>query len=184
MAAPGDITLLLQRVHAGDESAEHELLPHVYAELRRIASRHLNRESSANTLQATALVHEAYLRLCQSPASYENRIHFFAICSRVMRRVLIENARHRDSLKRGAGSRHVSLDESIAVGEESDDIVLAVHAALERLENLAPRQAKIVEMRFFAGLQIEEIAEVLNLSARTIHREWTVARAWLYGELK
>lgn len=184
MSEPGEITGLLRRFAAGDSSAEHELLPQVYAELRRIAARHVGKESGASTLQATALVHEAYLRLSQNlAANFENRAHFFAIASRVMRRVLIENARNRGCLKRGAASIHISLDESVCVGEDSDEIVLAVHEALERLEILSSRQAKIVEMRFFAGLQIEEIAEVLQLSVRTIHRDWTFARAWLHGEL-
>lgn len=185
MPESGDVTTLLRRVASGDAAAEHELLPFVYSELRRIAGNHIGRESLGNTLQATALVHEAYLRLNQNPAShYENRAHFFAIASRVMRRILIENARSRGAIKRGAKSIHVSLDESVSIDQQSDDVILAVHEALERLESLSVRQAKIVEMRFFAGLQIEEIASVLNLSIRTIHREWTIARAWLYGELR
>jgi RNA polymerase sigma factor (TIGR02999 family) len=184
MPDSGDITLLLQRMSSGDSAAEDELLPHVYTELRRIASRHLAKEHNANTLQATALVHEAYLRLSHdSAANFQNRAHFFAISSRIMRRILIENARHRGRVKRGAAAIHVPLDESVAVGEESDEIILAVHEALERLESLAPRQARIIEMRFFAGLDVAEIAEVMRISVRTVHREWTQARAWLYGEL-
>ncbi len=185
MPDPGEITALLRRFASGDSAAENELLSHVYTELRRIASWHIRKESVSNTLQATALVHEAYLRLSQSPASnIENRAHFFAIASRVMRRVLIENARNRGCIKRGAAATHISLDESVKVGADSDQIVIAVHEALERLELLSSRQAKIVEMRFFAGLQIEEIAEVLQLSVRTIHRDWNFARAWLHGELR
>jgi RNA polymerase sigma-70 factor, ECF subfamily len=185
MAESGDITHLLHRISTGDSAAEEELLPVVYSELRRIAARHLSKESAANTLQATALVHEAYLRLNHDRVSnFENRAHFFAISSRVMRRILIENARYRGRLKRGASSVQVPLDESVVVSEASDEIVLAVHESLERLETLAPRQARIIEMRFFGGLEVAEIAQVLDLSIRTVHREWSQARAWLYGELK
>jgi RNA polymerase sigma factor (TIGR02999 family) len=185
MTEPGDITRLLQRIASGDASAEPELMPHVYSELRRIAQQHMRRESGTHTLQATALVHEAYLRLAQgSAANYQNRAHFFAISSRVMRRILIENARHRGRDKRGAGVAHVALDENVLIGPESDEIVLAVHEALDRLESLDPQQARIVEMRFFSGLEVAEIAEVLKLSVRSVHREWSTARAWLYGELR
>lgn len=185
MSEPRDITRLLQRVSSGDASAESELMPHVYAELRRIAQQYMRRESGTHTLQATALVHEAYLRLSQGViANYQNRAHFFAISSRVMRRVLIENARNRGREKRGGGAIHLPLDDSILVGPDSDEVVLAVHEALDRLEVLHPQQARIVEMRFFAGLDVAEISEVLKLSIRSVHREWSTARAWLYGELR
>jgi RNA polymerase sigma-70 factor, ECF subfamily len=181
---PVDITQLLRRVSSGDAEAEHELLPLVYAELRRIAGLHVNRESSENTLQATALVHEAYIRLNRHPVNgYQDRTHFFALASRVMRRVLIENARQRSSGKRGGNAVTIALDESIPVSSDSLELVLAVNEALDRLEVLAPRQARIVEMRYFAGLSLEEIATILDLSLRTVHREWAVARAWLRGEL-
>lgn len=185
MSVPGDITRLLQRLSNGDISAEGELLPWVYAELRKIAGRHLAKEYSSASLQATALVHEAYLRLHQGASvNYANRSHFYAVASRVMRRILVENARQRGRIKNGAGAVHVPLDEALVVHESSDQFVLALHESLERLEKLDPRQAQIVEMRFFSGLEVGEIAEVLQLSRRSVHREWTAARAWLYGELR
>jgi RNA polymerase sigma-70 factor, ECF subfamily len=185
MAEHGVVTALLKRIAQGDTAAEELLIPHIYDELRRIASRHLAKEHHASTLQPTALVHEAYLRLSRDAlSSYENRNHFFAIASRVMRRILIDHARRRGSAKRGATIVHLPLEEGLQVAGDTDELVLAVHAALERLEALDARQARIIEMRFFAGLEVAEIADILKLSVRTVHREWTTARAWLYGELR
>ncbi|BDC48070.1 extracytoplasmic sigma factor ECF [Bryobacterales bacterium F-183] len=185
MSEQGDITRILQRVSEGDAAAQSELMTFVYAELRQIAARHLAREYMANTLQATALVHEAYLRLYQgAQIQYANRSHFFAVASRVMRRILVENARQRGRAKHGAGAVHLPLDEKICLDESSDALILALHDSLDRLEKLDERQARIVEMRYFAGLEVAEIATVLKTSRRTVHREWTLARAWLYGELE
>lgn len=185
MSDPGEITRLLQRASQGDASAQGELMPFVYAELRKIAARHLAKEYAAHTLQATALVHEAYLRLRKGATiHFTNRSHFFAVASNAMRRILVENARRRGRARQGAGAVHIPLHDTIYLDESSDDFVLALHDALGRLAALDPRQAQIIEMRYFSGLEVQEIAEVLQLSRRTVHREWETARAWLYGDLR
>jgi RNA polymerase sigma-70 factor, ECF subfamily len=186
-APPSDITALLLAWGAGDESAAERLLPAVYDELHRQASRAMRRENGEITLQATALVHEAYLRLVdQRRVEWRNRAHFFGIAAQAMRRVLVDAARARHAEKRGGGMQQVTLiDAQHAVpGEEAQDVdVLALHEALERLAMLDPDQARLVELRYFGGLTIEETAEALGVSPATTKREWAVARAWLRREL-
>jgi len=159
------------------------MLPLVYDELRRLARRQLRREPPGHTLQSTALVHEAFLRMMDQTAQWQNRAHFFGIASQMMRRVLVDYARARSAGKRGDGARKVTLDPGLALpGAPSVDIT-ALDEALSNLGKLDPRQEKIVEMRFFAGLTIEDTSEALQLSPATVKREWATARAWLYREL-
>jgi RNA polymerase sigma factor (TIGR02999 family) len=179
---PPDVTRLLAEWAGGDEAALDRLMPLVYQELRRIADRALGRERQGHTLQATALVHEAYLRLVQQHSAFQNRAHFFAIASQVVRRILVDHARRRDSIKRGAGEAPVILDMDVADDAPTVD-ALALDEALTRLESLDAQQARIVEMRFFGGLTVEETADVLNISPRTVKRDWSMARAWLRREL-
>ena len=177
------MTRLLADWAGGDEAALERLMPLVYQELRRIADRALGRERRGHTLQATALVHEAYVRLVQQhSAQFENRAHFFAIASQLVRRILVDHARRRASLKRGGGEAPLSLDMEVADRSSSVD-ALALDEALQRLATLDPQQARIVEMRFFGGLTVEDTAEVLNISPRTVKRDWSMARAWLRREL-
>lgn len=181
-----DITVLLRRISSGDRSAEEALLPVIYAELKRIASRHLRGERPGHTLQTTDLVHEAYLKLVPgAAANWENRHHFFAVAARVMRNILVDLARKNSAGKRGGGGPpDRPLDEGMAFGDDGDpELLLALNSALERLEKQDARQNIIVEMRFFGGMTEEEIGQVLGISARTVKREWAVAKAWLYGEL-
>jgi RNA polymerase sigma factor (TIGR02999 family) len=186
-APPSDVTQLLLAWSGGDPSAGERLLPAVYAELHRQAARAMRRESSEHTLQATALVHEAYLRLVdQQRVVWRNRAHFFGIAAQVMRRVLVDHARERHAAKRGGGAPQLVLGEADAVSapaaEDGVDI-LALHEALERLAALDPDQARLVELRYFGGLSIEETAEALGVSPATVKREWAIARAWLRREL-
>jgi RNA polymerase sigma factor (TIGR02999 family) len=179
------ITELLGQWSAGDRAAAEEVLSLVYDELRRIASRQLRRERQEHTLQATAIVHETYLRLAeQRRLSWPSRVHFFAFAAHLIRRILVDYARTRNCAKRGAGLKRVTLAE---IGElaldESPDLV-ALDDALSALGELDPRKAAVVELRFFAGLSLEETAEHLGVSAETVGREWRRAKAWLYEELR
>jgi RNA polymerase sigma factor (TIGR02999 family) len=185
MAAPGSVTRLLLRIREGDGTALDELLPLVYDELRSLARSHLARERANHTLGATALVHEAYLRLDRQEAILpETRAHFFAIASRTMRRILVDYARARKRIKRGAGAEHVPLDEArAALSAEEAEEVLALNDALDGLARINERGSKIVEMRYFGGLSVEETAEALDVSVRTVHRGWVAARAWLQKEM-
>ena len=184
MSSAGEITVLLQRISSGDKGAEEELLPKVYRELKRLASACLRRERQGHTLQATALVNEAYLRLSdQKDVAWTGRTHFFAIAARIMRRILADYARQRNAGKRGGGRPHLSLDEELHVTDSQCALIEGLDEALQRLAQLDSRQAQVVEMRFFGGLTEEEIAEVLGVSSRTVKRDWMMARAWLYGEL-
>jgi RNA polymerase sigma factor (TIGR02999 family) len=182
-----DVTQLLVAWGAGDQAAGERLLPAVYAELRRQAARAMRRESSEHTLQATALVHEAYLRLVdQRRVVWRNRAHFFGVAAQVMRRILVDHARGRHAAKRGGAFRQVTVgDADVAVTPAADHgvDVLALHEALERLASLDPDQARLVELRYFGGLSIEETAEALGVSPATVKREWAIARAWLRREL-
>ena len=175
------ITQMLLEMRAGAVGSMEELLPLVYDELRRLAGSHLRRERSNHTLQPTALVHEAYLRLIgQAGLEFENRAHFFGVSARLMREILIEYARSRSRIKRGGEFRtQIELDSAVSLmsGRELD--VIAVDEALTKLEALDPRQARIVEMKFFAGMTIEEIGEVLDISPATVKREWTTAKLLL-----
>lgn len=186
MDEPG-ITQLLDAWRSGDRKALDRLMPLVYGELKRLAGHHLRREPPGHTLQSTALVNEAYLRLVRGPAvQWENRAHFYGIAARLIRQILVDHARRNGRAKRGGGSGlTLSLDEAIATpdgGIRQVDLV-RLEDALEALTRLDERQSRIVELRFFTGLNIEETAEVLGISPRSVKRDWTVARAWLFREL-
>lgn len=160
-------------------------MPLVYEELRRIAANYLRKERSDHTLQPTALVNEAYLKLVDiSSVEWQDKAHFFAVSSNVMRRILVDYARAANTNKRGGDVQKVELSEAISFAKEKEIDLLALNDALERLEEIDERQSKIVEMRFFGGLSVEETAEVLQLSTRTIKREWAMAKAWLYQQMK
>lgn len=180
------ITQLLQELRKGNRQTLDEILPLVYDELRRLAKNYLNRERSNHTLQPTALVHEAYLRLIgQKQVEWQSRAHFFGVSARLMREILIEYARGRNRLKRGGEFKtQIALDENISFSEQNQLDVVAVDDALSKLEKLDERQAQIVEMKFFGGLTIEEIGEVLNISPATVKREWSSAKLFLYKALK
>jgi RNA polymerase sigma-70 factor (ECF subfamily) len=181
-----DITRLLREWQAGDRAALDALIPIVYDELHVIASRHMAREWRAGTLETTALVNEAYLKLVdQRKVDWQSRAHFFAIAAQVMRRILVDHARRKLRGKRGGGAVMPVVTTSIQVPEAAADLVdvLAVDRALSQLEGLDPDQARIVELRFFAGLTVEETAAVVGVSPATVKREWAVAKAWLYRAL-
>jgi len=181
-----DVTRLLLSWSQGNQAALDELMPLVYDELRRLASAYLRRERSNHTLQSTALVHEAFMRLVnQHEVQWRNRGHFFAIAAQMIRRILVDYARAQHTEKRGSGSVKMELDEAMAAPLESgfDLDLLALNGALEQLSYLDARQSRIVELRFFAGLSIEETAEVMKLSPASIKREWNTARAWLFREM-
>jgi RNA polymerase sigma factor (TIGR02999 family) len=183
-----ELTQLLQAWHRGDVAASEKLLPVIYAELHRQAARAMRRESETHTLQPTALVNEAYLRLVdQDRVEWQSRAHFFGVAAQMMRRILVDHARGHRAVKRGAGMPRMSLDGSEAAGDlaaHGDDAsVLDLHDALERLAVLDPLQARLVELRYFGGLTIEETAAALDRSPATIKREWAIARAWLRREL-
>lgn len=176
-----DVTQLLADWAKGDKSALDKLLPLVHAELRRIARHQMSQERDGHTLQATALVNEAYLRLAgQQGFEWQNRAHFFAVCAQVMRHVLIDHARAHARDKRGGGAIHVSLDEAAVIAGQPAEHFLALDDALHFLESVDPQKGKIVELRYFGGLSIDETAEVLNISPRTVRREWQRSKAWLF----
>jgi RNA polymerase sigma factor (TIGR02999 family) len=182
---PGEITEALARLRDGDTSARSRLAPLVYAELRRIAARHMLREAQGHILQPSALVNEAFIRLVDREKAFENRGHFYSLASSLMRRILVDYARAGQAAKRGPGIMHVDLSEAehtVAAGMRSYEM-LALDEALSRLSKVDERQARIVEMRYFGGMSIEEIAEALVLSPRTVKRDWRSARAWLHAEL-
>jgi len=179
------ITSLLARWRAGDPEALQSLITLVYAQLRRLAQFHLRGERPDHTLQATALAHEAYLRMVGvHTKEYQNRAHFFAVCSRVMRQILVDHAREHRALKRGEGVEPFSLEAALTVPVQSNVDILEVDESLERLQRLDPEKCQIVEMRFFGGLNSDEIAEVLGVSVITVRRKWAIAKAWLYHDLK
>jgi RNA polymerase sigma-70 factor (ECF subfamily) len=178
------ITRLLASVHDGDPAAAQKLMPLVYDELRALAAKHLRGERPNHTLQPTALVHEAYLRLIdQTRVHWQGRTHFFAIGAQIIRRILVDHARQRKRRKRGGGAARVTLDDAVALAPQRDEEILALDEALEKLAKLDPRQAQVVEMRFFGGLSVKEVAEQLKVSTRTVEGDWTMARAWLLREL-
>jgi RNA polymerase sigma-70 factor, ECF subfamily len=182
-----DVTDLLRRWRGGEREALERLMPLVYDELRRMASRYLSHERSAHTLQRTALVHEAFVRLVdQRRVDWQNRAQFFGLAAQAMRRILLDHARSRGRLKRGAEVSRVSVEDvepESPSGDLDPAVTIAVDTALGKLERLDPGQARIVELRFFGGLTVEETAEVLSTSASSVKREWTIAKAWLYREL-
>ena len=179
-----DVTRLLDDLSAGNQHAFDELLPLIHSELRRRAASYLRRERQNHTLQPTALVNEAFMKLVgQRNVRWQNRAHFFAVASQAMRRILVDHARTHRRVKRGGSSPQVTLDEAM-IAEESRSIdLLALDEALDRLAALDERQARVVELRFFGGLSVEESAEVLNISPATIKREWSMAKAWLHAAL-
>ncbi len=181
--AATDVTQILQAWSEGDETAPDRLMPVVYAELRRLAGQYLRRERADHTLQATALVHEAWMKLMnQHGVSWQNRSQFFAVAAQAMRRILVDHARKRHAGKRDGG-RPVTLDDQVAGVPTDTDEVLSVDEAHQRLAAMDPRQARIVELRYFGGLTIEEAADTVRASPASVAREWTVARAWLRREL-
>lgn len=187
MPGPDDVTRLLQEWRNGSQEALDRLIPLVYAELRTLAARYLSRERQDHTLQTTALVHEAYVKLVdQHSVDWQNRAHFFGIAANLMRRILVDDARHRTRHKRGAGAQPEVLDDlPVAAPEAALDTVdtIALDRALQELEKLDPGQARIVELRFFGGLTLEETATVLEVSPSTVKREWAIAKGWLYRAL-
>jgi RNA polymerase sigma-70 factor (ECF subfamily) len=180
---PADVTALLRAWSKGDQSALEKLMPIVYDELHRLARRHMRRERAGHSLQTTALVNEAYMRLVDyKRMQWNDRAHFFAVSSQAMRRILVEYAR-RHNVKRGGNVQHVSMEEAAAMGVDEDIDLVELDRALTELARMDPRKAQIVELRFFGGLGVEEAAEVLKISPITVKRDWRAARAWLYHEL-
>ena len=181
-----DVTQILSRVDQGDLSAAEQLLPLVYDELRKLAAARLAHERPGQTLQATALVHDAYIRLVdvEKAQHWNSRGHFFAAASEAMRRILVENARQKQSLKRGGDRKRVELDVSIVAQDGLSPDLIALDEALTQLEREAPQKAELVKLRFFGGLSIDEASAAMGLSSATVKRYWTYARAWLYGRLK
>ena len=183
-ASREEVTGLLRAWSDGDQLALEKLMPLVYAELHRLAKRYMGREHAGHTLQTSALVNEAYLRLVDAHGvPWQNRTHFFAVSAQIMRRILVDFARSRQNLKRGGGALQVTLDEGLIVSPESSADLLALDEALEKLAALNSRQSKVVELRYFGGLNEEEVAAALNVSPRTVRHDWSLARAWLYREL-
>jgi RNA polymerase sigma factor (TIGR02999 family) len=179
-----DVTDLLVAWSNGNQAARDRLMSVVYDELHRLARRYMRRESPGHTLQTSALVNEAFLRLVdQRNVHWQNRAHFFGIAAQMMRRILVDYARGRGSTKRGAGAPMLTLDEGLIVSDERSAEVVAVHEALEELSQIDARKGQIVELRFFGGLSIEETAEVLGVSPGTVMRDWTLAKAWLRREM-
>jgi len=183
--AGDDVTRLLVQLRAGNQGVADQLVPLIYAELRRIAGSQMARERSGHTLQATAVVHEAYMRLAgEQDIEWQNRAHFFAIAAKTMRRVLLEYARQRRAGKRGGeAARKVDLDAELLIGDDRIEDVVALDEVLARLSEMDPEQGRVVELRFFAGLNVDETAEVMGISPRTVKREWRLAKAWLQLEL-
>lgn len=183
--SPHEVTMLLRAWSGGDKEALDRLAPLVYNELHRIAKRLMAGQRLNHTLQATALVNEAYVRLVDAgEASWQDRAHFFALCARAMRQILVDHARGRASVKRGGEHIMIELDEAAVAAPPSPSVnLLELDEALRRLATLDPRKSQVVEMRFFGGLSLEETAEALNVSTKTVQRDWDMARAWLYAEL-
>jgi RNA polymerase sigma factor (TIGR02999 family) len=184
-ASSTQINRLLVDWGHGDQEARDALVPLIYKELRRIARRHLGHERPDHTLQSAALVNEAYLRLVgQKPPEWQNRAHFFGVAAQMMRHILVDHARNRLAAKRGAGAPRLSLNPDIALPQKPELDLVALDGALNKLAALDPRESRLIELRFFGGLSIEETAVVLGISARTVKREWATARAWLRLEMK
>lgn len=179
-----EVTELLLSWSSGDQAALDQLIPLVHDQLRRLAKRQMGRENPGHTLQATALVNEAYLRLIDAnQVQWKDRAHFFAISARLMRQILVDFARSRQNLKRGGGARQISLTDALEVVPNGKTDLVALDHALQALATLSPRQSQVVELRFFSGLNVEETAEVLKVSAETVKRDWRLAKVWLLREL-
>lgn len=182
--APQNVTQLLDEGSKGNKEALDQLLPIVYDELRRQAARYLRQELPGHTLQTTALIHEAYIRLIdQRNVQWQNRAQFFGIAAQLMRRILVDHARTKKRVKRGGSNLRVSLNEALAVTKGSEVDLIALDEALDKLAEIDPQQSRVVELRFFSGLSVAETAEVLDISPATVKRDWSVAKAWLYREI-
>lgn len=180
-----DVTALLSEMTEGNASAAEKLVPIVYEELKRLARRYMRRERADHTLQTTALVHEAYLRLVgQQAVRWQGRSHFFGVAAQIMRRILTDHARRNLRLKRGGTKEVLPLDEALVFSPEHSEELVKLDEALDRLAQLDARQGRVVELRFFAGLSVEEAAESLGVSPKTVKRDWSVAKAWLHAELR
>lgn len=177
------LTQLLHQWREGDKGALEQLMPMVYEELRRLAGHYMKAERKSHTLQATALVNEAYIRLVDMNVPWQDRAHFFAIAARLLRRILVDHAKTQNRAKRGAGNLKITLDESLLAPLEPDSQIIALDDALQSLASLNPRKAQIVELHFFGGLSYDEMAEALAISPATVHRELKLAKAWLHSEL-
>jgi RNA polymerase sigma-70 factor (ECF subfamily) len=182
-ATDGEVTLLLKAMKDGDESASEKLLPLVYSELHRLAKSYMRRERPDHTLQPTALINEAYLRLARDNVDWQSRQHFIGVAANVMRRLLVDHARAHNAERRSGGADRVELEEGLMVSIERSDEVLALHDALSGLEGVDPRQAKVVELRYFGGFSVAEIGEILQMSPRSVKRHWALARIWLLKQM-
>jgi RNA polymerase sigma-70 factor (ECF subfamily) len=183
--APGEVTQLLHAWRDGDEGALQRLMPLVYNELKRLARRYMRREGAGHTLQTTAVVHDAYIRLVgSSPVEWHDRTHFYAVCAKLMRRVLLDYERSRASLKRGGGLQVVSLEDAPEIGRDGQVDLLALDVALTGLASRDERKARVVELRFFGGLTVAETAQVLHTSPETVMRDWGFAKSWLLQEME
>ena len=181
---PSEVTRLLRQLDTGDRSGVDELFAAVYQQLRNLAAQFFRSEPKENTLQPTALVHEAYMKLVgQTHADWQGRTHFFAVAAQAMRRILVDHARRRRAAKRGGNRHRIALDDNLVIESNRDEDLLALEDALTKLTKLDPRQAQMTELRFFGGLSVAEVAKVMGISTRSVEREWTMVRAWLRREL-
>jgi RNA polymerase sigma-70 factor (ECF subfamily) len=183
-AEDGEVTLLLKAMKNGDESAAGKLLPLVYSELHRLAKSYMRRERPDHTLQATALINEAYLRLARDNVDWQSRQHFVGVAANVMRRLLVDHARAHNAEARAGGIQRVELEEGLMISSERSSEVLALHDALSKLEAVDERQAKVVELRYFGGFSVDEIGALLEISPRSVKRHWALARIWLLKQMK
>jgi RNA polymerase sigma-70 factor, ECF subfamily len=180
----GEVTLLLRAMQGGDPTASEKLLPLVYNELHRLAKSYMRRERPNHTLQPTALINETYLRLTGDTINWQNRAHFVGVAANIMRRVLVDHARAHKAGIRGGNLQRVEFEEGIAISKERSNEMLQLDNALNKLEEVNPRQAKVVELRYFGGLSVEEIAAILNIGPRSVEREWASARVWLFERIR
>jgi RNA polymerase sigma-70 factor, ECF subfamily len=183
-ADAGEVTVLLRAMNRGDKSAAERLLPLVYAELHRLAKSYMRRERADHTLQPTALINEAYLRLVGVSSDWQNQAHFIGVAANVMRRVLVDHARAHNAGMRGGGLVQVELQEGLIISNERSAELLSLDEALHELEEHSPRQARVVELKYFGGLSVEEIAPLLEIGVRSVERDWALARAWLFQKMR
>lgn len=180
----GDVTQLLNKMAEGDSRAAEKLLPLVYAELHRLAASYMRRERPDHTLQATALINEAYIRLSKENAQWNSREHFIGMCAHVMRHVLVDYARAHHAKQRDGGMKRIEMQDDLAISIERLEEIVSLDEALKSLESLSPRQGKVVELRYFGGLSVDQIASLLGVSPRSVKRDWSLARVWLFRELE